>query len=259
MCDLFKADCYRMFHKKWFWLCVLFMTAMSGVFVAIQKTAMDYTVSVDRVLFLPMSFYGVAAAALVSLFLGEDFNDGFMKNKIIAGKSRRAIYFSSLFVSGLGCMAVYLLMLTVTVVLGMNLFEVNISIGQLMEYTVLGLFTCVAYNCLYGMISMLNGNKTVSVVICMTLSFAMLFLCLHTNQILMQQEFKDGVLNLSYVSGLKRTVYEFLHDFNPSGQAAQLSSMQCLNAVRYIAVDILWCAISFILGAEIFKRKDIYN
>ena len=55
MSRLLPADLYRMFTKKWFWLSVLFMFIISVMFIFMQYTAMDYTVSIDRVLFLPMS------------------------------------------------------------------------------------------------------------------------------------------------------------------------------------------------------------
>lgn len=257
MNKIFNADLYRMFSKKWIRIGSLCMVALSLVFILIQYSAMDYKVSVDRVIFLPMSFYGIITAALVSMFIGDDFSDGMIKNKIIAGESRKTIYISSLLVSSLGCLTIYFLMLIVTIGLGINMFEVNVMAGTIIEYIILGLFTCIVYSCIFTFISMTTGNKSVAAVISMILAFAMLFLCLHTNQILTQTQIKDGVANPAYTAGIKRVVYELLHDMNPTGQAAQLSSMYCLNTFRYICVDLIWILATTLGGVFVFSKKDI--
>lgn len=257
MIRLLHADLYRMYSKRWIWLCSVSMMAIAVIFVIIQSTAMDYTVSIDRVIFLPMSVYGVAVAALISMFAGDDFGDGVIKNKIISGRSRASIYFSNMTASMMGCITVYILTIVTTLALGTVLFEINVTAAEVISYMILGLFTCLAYGSLYCMISMIIGSKSEAVAICMGLSFVMLFLCLHTNQILVQQEYKDGALNPHYVGGIKRSIYGFLHDFNPSGQAAQLSAMECFNKVRFVIVDFLWVFIAGAVGAFLFGKKDI--
>lgn len=257
MSRLLCADFYRMYRKKWLWLCSLTMVAVAMMFVIMQHTAMDYVVSIDRVIFLPMSFYGVAVAAMISLFVGEDFSDGVIKNKIISGRTRMSIYFSNMIVSWMGCITVYLITLATTIGFGIHLFQINVTVGEVISYAALGIFTCLTYSSIYCMISMLSGNKSTTAIICMGLAFFMLFLCLHTNQVLVQQEYKDGVLNPHYADGIKRTVYGFLHDINPSGQAAQLSSMECLNPIRFVTVDLLWLLLAGVGGAWIFDKKDI--
>ena len=72
------------------------LLALSVAFVHMQYSGMDYVVALDRVVFLPLSFYGVIAAALVSLFIGEDFSDGCIRNKIVSGKSRSSVLISGI-------------------------------------------------------------------------------------------------------------------------------------------------------------------
>lgn len=257
MSGLLHADFYRMYAKKWFWLCTLAMILIALAFCMMQYTAMDYAVALNRVIFLPMSFYGVVMAALISKFTGDDFSDGVVRNKIIAGKSRAAIYASNMLAGWAACITVYLLTVGFSVGLGIHLFPVNVTVSQTVFYTILGLFTCITYSSLYHMITMLIGNKTTAVVICMSTSFVMLFLCLHTNQILVQSEFKNGVLNPNYVTGTRRVICELLHDFNPTGQAAQLSEMNLLNPVRFVVSDLALAGITCAAGMIGFGRKNI--
>jgi len=115
---LLSADIIRLFRSKWFWVCLGGMLAMSMAFVIMQYTAVDYTVPLSRVIFLPMSFYGMTTAALISMFVGEDFSDGFVRNKIVSGRSRYSIFASNLVVSALACIIVYLVVVLFTAVIG---------------------------------------------------------------------------------------------------------------------------------------------
>lgn len=257
MSRLLYADLYRMYCSRRFLLCAASMGAVAVMFIIMQYTAMDYVVALDRVIFLPMSFYGIAIAALISLFVGDDFSDGVIRNKLIAGRSRSSVYLSNLIVGWTACLVIYILTTAITVGIGIHFFENNVTRKDFFVFLTLGMFTCLACGSIFGMLSMLIGNKSTSVMICMGLAFAMLFLCLHTYQIVAQPEYKDGVLNPHYVSGVRRGLYEFAHDFNPFGQAAQLSSMKCLNPIRWIAADILWMGIAGGLGTVLFKRQDI--
>lgn len=254
---LLRADFYRIYHKKLLWLCASSMVLITIMFIIMQYTAMDYTVSIDRVIFLPMSFYGVAVAALISLFIGEDFSDGVIRNKLIAGRNRYAVYFSNMITGLTASLTVYIVMLVTSLGIGIHLFEINVTTPEIIRFTILGAFTCLAYGSIYCMLTMLIGNKTTAVTVSMILAFGMLFLCLHTNQIVVQPEYKDGLLNPHYATGIKRIIYELLHDINPSGQAAQLSAMSYLNAVRWIVIDILWVILTGGLGSILFSKKDI--
>lgn len=256
MRKLLSADMYRIFHSKWFWLCLGGMLAMSVGFIIMQYTAMDYTVPLSRVIFLPMSFYGVAVAALVSLFVGEDFSDGFIRNKIIAGRSRFSVFASNLAVCWLACIIIYLTTTLFTTAIGLFLFEIDVAPAKFFQYLIMGLGMCLAYGSIYCTITMLSGNKTTAAVLCMGFAFFLLFVCLHTNEIMVQPEYKNGVLNPSYVDGFAKTVYATLHDLNPSGQAAQLSAMDILSPVRWLFCDLVWMLTAG-AGGVIFNRKNI--
>lgn len=236
---------------------MLAMLGLSFGFVSMQYSGMDYVVTFDRVVFIPLSFYGVIAAAMISLFVGEDFSDGCVRNKIVAGKSRSSIFLSLLIACCFSCVLIYLIMLAVTISMGLVLFENNVTTTQLLSLVALGLLTCLVYACIYCALTVAIGSRTHSIVICMIVSFTLLFAALHTNQIVVQQPMKNGAPNPHYVSGVTRYVYEWLHDLNPTGQAAQLSSMNCLSPLRWIASDVIWFILSIGIGRTVFSKKNI--
>ena len=256
MRKLLSADAIRIFRSKWFWLSLVGMLVLAGAFVTMQYTAMDYVVPLSRVIFLPMSFFGMMVAALISLFVGEDFSDGFIRNKIIAGCSRTAIFASNLIVSGLACLVLYLVTTLLTAVAGCLLFEIDLSVSRFLLHLILGLCMCLGYSCIYSTITMVCGNKTTSTILCMGLSFFLLVACLHTNQVMIQPEFKNGIPNPAYVDGGAKIVYSVLHDLNPTGQAAQLSAMDVFQPVRWILCDFLWMLFAG-AGCILFNRKNI--
>lgn len=256
MRKLLSADLFRIFHSKWFWLCLGGMIAMSVGFLFMQYTAMDYTVPLSRVIFLPMSFYGVTVAAMVSLFVGEDFSDGFIRNKIIAGHSRFSVFASILVVCWLACALIYFATTLFTTLCGTFLFENDIVPLKLFQYLMLGMGMCLAYGSIYCTLTMLCGNKTTATVLCMGLAFFLLFASLHTNQIMVQPEYKNGALNPAYVDGFAKRVYAVAHDLNPTGQAAQLSTMDIFCPARFLLCDLVWLMPTG-AGMVIFNRKNI--
>ena len=254
---LLRADLRRMLFSRWFHLSLGGMAALCLGFIAMQHGGMDYVVALDRVIFLPVSFYGVVMAALCSLFAGEDFSGGFIRCKLIAGRSRSAVYFSQLIVCSAAALAVYLLMISMTLGIGVHLFENNVSFENLLRCALLGALTCIVHAVLFTAITMLLQNKATAATVCMGLAFGMLFLALHTNQIVIQEPIKNALPNPAYVTGFRRAFWFFLHDFNPCAQAAQLSDMTVLSPVRWIVCDLIWLSVCIFGGAKWFERSDI--
>lgn len=257
MIRLLRADFYRMYHGKMFWSCLFGMIGVAAMFIVMQYTAMDYVVELDRVIFLPISFYGLFSAALISYFIGEDFQDGTIRNKIVAGHLRKNVYLSSLLCSWMAGLMIYAVTIVFTVIVGIRFFENNVPIESFLKFFSMGLLTCLAMGSIYGMIPLLLGDRTKAIMACMALAFFMLFLCMYTNNVVAQEPYKNGVENLRYIGGLKRKIYEFIHDLNPFGQAAQLSSMECLCLVRWIGLDIFWMLLAGGVGNVLFQKRDI--
>nr|MBQ8253576.1 ABC transporter permease subunit [Lachnospiraceae bacterium] len=257
MRKLLRADLYRMYRNKKIWIALLAMFSAAGMMISMQYSGMDYEVPLSRVIFLPMTFFGLVIAAYVGFYAGEDFSDGTVRNKIVTGNRRRDIYVSQLVGVWSASLVLYILTVLVAVSVGLPLFACDVGIKEVSMYFILGCFTVLAMGSIFYLISMCIGNRSVAITVCMGLAFLMLFLCLHTNQILAQSQYKNEVLNPHYVSGVKRICYELLHDMNPMGQIAQLSEMKYLSPVRWIVSDVLWLLAAHGIGTVVFGKKDI--
>ena len=76
-------------------------------------------------------------------------------------------------------------------------------------------------------------------------------------------DFSDGnleskpILNPKYLSGLQRSLYEFLYDFLPTGQSVQYMTMSAVHLWKMPLYSLIITILTTVAGIMIFKRKDI--
>ena len=257
MIKILRADFLRLRRSFAFRLVLIGMLVLAAVFMVMQATSMDYTVPLSRVIFLPMSLYAIAMAAFVSAFVGTDYSDGFIRNKLLTVERRSSLVISQIIVCCVACVIVYVVVTVFSAVVGRFFFENDVEGTVFLLYFLLGLLMSIVLGCLYSVVTLLCGNKTQAVIWCMGLAFVMLFLSLHTNDQLVQTVYRNGVYNPHYLRGIRRVVYSVLHDLNPTGQAAQLSSWEVWHPARGFLFDILLIVVFALLGCGLFRRKDI--
>ncbi len=257
MIKLLRADFFRLRRSFAFRLSLVGMLVLAIFFMVMQATDLDYTVPLSRVIFLPMSMYGVAMAAFVSVFVGTDFSDGFIRNKLLTVSHRNSLVISHVVVSCTACIAVYIAVTVFTAGIAQFFFENDVSVIGFLRYFFLGIGMSLTTGCMFSVITLLCGNRTRAVIWCMGLAFGMLFLCLHTNEILVQTAYRDGLLNPKYVVGFRRAVNSVLHDLNPCGQAAQLSAWEVWHPLRGLLFNLLLISGFCTAGCKLFHTKDI--
>ena len=100
MSRLLSADFAKVKKSRFFWLCIIGM-AVFGLYMKIMEyISTQQYFSRSPALHSMLSIYamviGFLTAAFVSLFVGTEYSDGTIRNKLIIGHSRAAIYFSNL-------------------------------------------------------------------------------------------------------------------------------------------------------------------
>ena len=239
---ILKAELYKIFHEKWLYLACFFMIIFSIGFILMQKTAMSYTVGINRVVFLPMVMYGIVISVLISVFVSEEFDDGFIKNKIISNNNRREIYLTGLLSNFIASLIVYLITAVFTLIVSYFLFSINISILDYVLYFIFGIFIMLVFVGIFYLISIAVGKKSKAIIINMGLAFIMLIAALIMNGMLMADN---------------NSLIQFLFDINPYGQTAQLTSMKSLDMRESIKIDAFLFIIFTVLGIRYFNKKDI--
>ena len=102
MSNLLYANFSRMVKNKLFLIGIGFMF-FAGSFLCYQQyrqlVGYGTHVKLDSTFFQYTIMIGVISAIFCSLFVGVEYNDGTIRNKLIAGHKRTAIYLSNLIVN----------------------------------------------------------------------------------------------------------------------------------------------------------------
>lgn len=276
MNKLLSACFARLKKDKCFWFCILFMVFMAvyivldSYFLIIKYNA---SVTLESLFFTYTMLAATVFPVFCSLFLGTEFSDGTVRNKLIIGHTRVNVYLSSLIcciITGLLiCMAYILPILGIGIpILGCFVTDIR---------TIVVLIGCsfvlfIAFAAIHTLIAMLNQNRAVTAVICIMSVFLMIMVGAYLKSRLNEPETwgpyiyvsESGELsqepeqpNPYYVSGIKRNVYEFLCEFLPGGQAASLSYMSVAHPGRMTLYSILITVTATGFGIYGFQKKDI--
>lgn len=272
---LLRANFSRLLKNKLFWILISIELFMGGLFPVLhymdnidEKSAW----TMDSTIFIYSLFVPLMVSLLTALFIGSDYSDGTMRNKLIAGQVRRNIYAANLVVNMeaafLLCFAFWISHICIgTPLLGWFVSDAKKILGYLLV-TLAMVAACVA---IFTLISMLCSNKAYSVAGCILIIFMLLFVGVRITAALNEPEMYDaysymseGVIvqedetpNPNYVSGVKRQIYNFLNEFLPGGQMIKLSNMNAEHLGRYAVYDGIIFA--FVTGCGIlsFRRKDL--
>lgn len=274
MSNLLSANFLRLKKNKCFWGGTAFMAAAGIYFPVMNYLEMKnsgYVNNLDSGFFSCAVFASVLLSVFCSLFVGTEYSDGTIRNKIIIGHKRTDIYLANLITN----MAAGLIMCTVYFIaylcIGIPLlgfFEADIKIILLFVVTVIILsFTFCA---IFTMVGMNTSSKALIAVICILSACLLLLVGTYINSRLQEPEYYNNyvltengvetgkeVKNATYLEGTKRKIYEFLNDFLPGGQVVQCASMEAKNPQILPVYSIIIFVITTSAGIIIFRRKDL--
>lgn len=174
MLKLLRADFFCLRRSRTFWLCAAAAFVLSSVYMLRADT--DSMQILDQNLLQVFPFLPILHAAFVSLFLGLEYQDGTMRNKLIVGHSRIHVYLSRLLVSITGCFGI-LAAWALSILAGAAKFGWFASpVRVLVCNAVVILLLTAALAAILTMLCMLLTNRAVSAVTAILLMFGLLVL-----------------------------------------------------------------------------------
>lgn len=275
MNKLLSAEFSRMLRNRLF-LAELLVTAAASIWLCLinysPKIQATDPLSIEQVFFTFHQMSGLLYAAFISLFLGTEYSDGVLRNKLIVGHKRTHIYLTNLLVVSCASLLVVLLQVAITLPLGHMLFTpFTISSSQVV-YAVfcIGLIACV-FSAITTAISMNCQNKAVAAVVSLLVMILLLYMgSFVVNRLAEPEMTYDGVTitmdgiqlgqeisNPAYISGHIRTVFEWLCDLLPTGQSIKLFGLDFSRAERWPFLSLGLYLVISLAGAICFSRKDI--
>lgn len=238
MSRLFTSTFFRMLKKIVFWILLICMF-IYGVYSASNfASEASSGFAIDGCVFDFVPLMGLVAAIFISLFVGSEYSDGTIRNKLVVGHSRIQIYLANLIACAFACVLISLTYIAGIIVVnnskgGELLTETNVIAMCLIS----SLFVSVAFASIMTMLAMLNTNKAGNVVVSMILALVLLVSSSYIYQRLGEQEMYDNYVSVNevgiptqveqlpnplYIDGMPRAVLEVVNDLLPSGQAIQL-------------------------------------
>ncbi len=277
MNKLLSAGFSRLWKNKCFWIGIIFLPGIiiCALFSNYHDMKLGYfQTTLDAYLYGIYMLIGAFTAIWSSLFLGTEYSDGTVRNKLICGHGRTAVYLSSLVICFASSLLVCLAAVLITFVVGIPLFglpqsqaavmAVNYGYGILMTAALSGLFTLPA---------MLITSKPVSSVVCIMGFFALLFLTIVIINRLDAPEMISGMYQMSidgsvipqepvpnphYLRGASRKIHEFLRDLLPLGISMQLNQEGALQHPLQSCLLALFVTAGTTAGGILaFRRKDL--
>ncbi len=274
MRKLLSANFLRLRKNKVFWGGLILMAAW-GIFMPVKRY-MDtqeygYVDTIENGFFACALFVGIIMAVFCSLFIGTEYNDGTIRNKIIVGGKRSAIYLANAVVSSVVGLALCTAYLFPYLLVGIPLLGAFTAPGNMILLTELTvLLLVVAFSAIFTGIAMVCQNKAATAVICILLAFGSLMTGIILNQMLEAPKTHmvysladDGSMssreepNPKYLEGTKREIVQSLYDINPGGQAIQCAGMTAINPLRLPVYSLVIILVATGAGCILFQKRDL--
>lgn len=231
----------------------------------------DSGLTMKSVLFELMPAIGIFCAIFIAFYIGKEFSQNAMRNKIIAGHSRTNIYLSNFITCLAGSLILFAIIVSGSLCLGIPLigpWEGKVS--DLILSLLISAFFTASMAAIAAMICMVCSKRSVSAVISILIVLALLILASTMYNALFEPEMMNGMQatingieftdpqpNPLYVGGVRRQIYEFLVQFLPTGQGILVANEEVTQPVLNIIYSVITMIAVNLCGIFTFSKKDI--
>ena len=278
MCNLLLSQIRRLMKNRAFQIAAAVVAAIGlfEIFMTYRDAVMEQDTPIfDGGLFSFAALGVLALAAVVPLFVGSEYSDGALRNKVAVGHRRASIYLSVLLTSFVAEGLLVLVWTAAYLVPGVILMEHAQPLRVYLCLYLVMLLELAVFSAIFTLLTMTLGSKAGSAVVCILCALILLMQGIVVQSMLEEPEFyapdimitESGEVscisemepNPNYIpeGSRKRAVYEFLIDFTPGGQAVQLSGYAVEDILKTCLYDIGWLAVLTGAGVLLFRRKDL--
>ena len=278
MNKLLSANVVRLFKSKLFWISAGLMFLL-GIWIQVKEYIQQKKYGYEHVgwpagAFFAYAFLGcILIAVFCGMFVGTEYSDGTMRNKMIVGHKRAAIYAANFMICVLAGALITISYIVPALCTGAILYgEIGMGARELVVRMFGIWWTTTSVASLGVLISMLSQSKAVTAVLCSVGVCALLFAGMYVQSRLSEPEVYDSYMmmgengefvsmpaepNPSYLRGVWRDIYEFFLDFLPGGQLIQLTGGTGDHVWVLYLYSTLIIGVSTGIGIGCFQRKDI--
>lgn len=276
MSKLLSAGFARLWKSALFWGGVLLMTGfMALVMLSNYGNTLKYDIHYRSDTFFSgcFMFIGIFTAVFTALFLGTEYSDGAIRNKLVIGHSRTCLYLSGLILCFVSSLIVCAACTLAVLFLGIPLFGPPTKpLPQLLALLGTGFMVVAAFSGIFTMIAMLCTRKSITTILCTLGFFVLLFASMYVMLKLEEPEIHEGIYEITadgfiqqgepypnpyYLRGTARAIFTFFRDFLPTGQGFQLAQQNMPPRAILPLYSLLITVGTTIVGILIFRKKDL--
>lgn len=279
MRKLVSANFSRLFHSVIFWLGLSFMFGLAAFAVSMRFRDVllepEYVYpTADGLWFVGGMYIVIVLAVFISIWIGTDYSDGTVRNKLMVGHTRGEIYAANWLVCTAAALMMHIIYIVTVAGLGYLLLDpFETPVRTLVLCSLASIATVIAMSSLFLLIAMLVRSKSTGAVAAMITALVLMFGVVTIFNKLNQPEYMedyrigtngeivlgDPVPNPSYVRGIKRQIFVFITDFSPVGQMIQYGNGDDLpeNLVLFPWYSLMITVTTSVGGWLLFRRKDL--
>lgn len=281
MTRLIRANFSRLVKSRLFWLETFLMAATGALSVITmyreKLSTAGYDPDISALMFAGGIYMIMAGAVFIGLFVGTDYSDGTIRNKLIVGHGRNGVYFSNLIVCMAALLIMHLAYIAVSFGLGtLMIGPTEIPASLFFKVFLIGLAALAALCSVFLMISMVISSKASGCVAALIVAIVIFMTGMMIYSRLQESEYIEGYSmsynettgenealqperteNPRYITGTKREIYEFFNDFLPGGQMLQIASIEISHPARLPLYSGAIIIATTGCGIWIFRRKNI--
>ena len=237
------------------------------------QLSIEYS-NADGLIFAGGVYIEFVIAVFICIFVGTEYSDGTIRNKLTVGHTRGSIYLSKLIVCAAADIMMHILYILVVLAMGKVFLDgTAMEAAQILRFTVVSTTAVLALTALLLLFSMSIQNKAAGAVVCLLSVLIMMFATMSIQQRLEAPEYYDGYSyvdeetgkvitvekekNPKFLTGMKRDVYEFLNNVIPFSQLYQIAMNNDDNLGLIAAYDCAIIVITTGAGAAVFRRKNL--
>lgn len=276
MRKLIAANFFRFRKDRFSWRIVgiLVILSLFTVFNSARSyealAAMGYVKSLDDYYFNQAPFFGAFLALVISMFLGTEFSEGTIRNKLCIGHKRSHIFLSNFISCALAAIVLAVVWLLISALLFGLIGPLEMGVSEFADCIFVAIGFAVAFSALYTVIGSLSSSKAMTIIYTFAVFVVLVIVASGLYDRLCEPEINGGryfdgtkfvqmepTPNPLYLSGMIRTVCEVALELLPTGQALLLSEVAIEYPVRAIALSAVFTIVTLLVGSMLFRRKDI--
>lgn len=285
MRKLLRADMARLFRDKLFYFAIAVLAGFEIMAISEGHRLINryhYPITMLEYLFLYFQMLGLVFSVFSSLHLGRLYGDGTIRNKLVVGHNRCAVYFAVFLTMSAAIVIMHVISFLAGYLLGGTLlggFPESVSLW--LWPFLCGILTGISYAAIFTLIGMLCSQKAVTAVISVLAAFFLLLGATYLNSRLQQPEMipeyeyvigeysteeeagepvrhEKMSRNPNYLEkGFKRDCFQFLFDALPGGQSYLIASLEVDKPGLYAGYSAMVIVLAAGAGCIAFRRKDI--